>query len=138
MRENPLTFFLDAARNYGDLICLNDNSHKIYLLNHPDYIKYVLQDNYHNYIRNEDSLKLLVGNGIGVSDGDFWLRQRRIMQPSFHRQRLAAMFPIMRNVTSSFLEHWRTSAKRGEALDILTEMTQLTFDLSARTMFSAD
>src|SRR5690349_3711477 len=118
MWEDPLSFFLKATREYGDLVCFNENSRPIYLLNHPDYIKYVLQDNHRNYRKNEDNLKPIVGEGIGVSEGDFWLRQRRIIQPAFHRQHLASIFPIITEVISKLLDDWQIHAKRTKKIDI--------------------
>ena len=59
-----------------------------YVINHPDDIKRVLLSNHRNYTKGEgmDRVKILLGNGIMTSEGDFWRRQRRMMQPSFHRR----------------------------------------------------
>lgn len=136
MWEDPLTFLANATQEYGDIICLNDNSNKIYMINHPDYIKHVLQDNYRNYVKTEDTLKLVVGDGLFVSEGEYWLRHRRIMQPSFHRQHLAKLFPIMRDTTATFLEGWQSKVKYNHPINVLAEMKELLINFSAKTMFS--
>jgi len=138
MWDDPTAFFLEATHKYGDLVYFNTASHPIFLLNHPDYIKHVLQDNYRNYRVAGDNLKLIIGDGLFVSEGNTWLQQRRIMQPSFHRQRLAGMFPTMTNVVTTFLKHCEASNKQNSPIDILAEMTELTTNLSAHTMFSID
>src|SRR5688572_32984653 len=64
-----------------------------YLLNHPELIKRVLIDNHKNYNKGigYERAKLLLGNGIIVSDGDFWKSQRRMVQPAFHRDMLKTL-----------------------------------------------
>lgn len=138
MWDDPLVFLGNAVQEYGDLVYLNDNSQPIYLLNHPDYIKHVLQDNYRNYVKMEDNLKPLVGNGIAVSEGDFWLRQRRIIQPAFHHRHLATIFPTMTDIISKFLDGWQDHTKTKKPIDVLAEMTKLTINLSTKTMFGAE
>ncbi|HXV98648.1 MAG TPA: cytochrome P450, partial [Anaerolineae bacterium] len=133
--QNPLQTLVDAARQYGDVVCLDPTNHRIYLVTHPDHIKQVLQDNYRNYRRDADSFKLLAGNGLIVSEGDFWLRQRRLMQPAFHRQQIAALTATMTEVTVAMLERWRAAAEQGEPLDILAEMMNLTLTVIVKTMF---
>lgn len=136
--QNPLQVLVDAANQYGDIVCLDPNDHRIYLVTHPDFVKHVLQDNYRNYRRDADSFKLLAGNGLIVSEGDFWLRQRRLMQPAFHRQQIAALASTMTEVTAVTLERWRTVAEQGEPLDILAEMMNLTLTIIVKTMFGGD
>ncbi|HXV41640.1 MAG TPA: cytochrome P450 [Anaerolineae bacterium] len=136
--QNPLQTLVDAARQYGDVVCLDPTNHRIYLVTHPDHIKQVLQDNYRNYRRDADSFKLLAGNGLIVSEGDFWLRQRRLMQPAFHRQQIAALTATMTEVTVAMLERWRAAAEQGEPLDILAEMMNLTLTVIVKTMFGGN
>jgi cytochrome P450 len=136
--QNPLQVLVEAAHEYGDVVCLDPNEYRIYLVTHPDHIKHVLQDNYRNYRRDADSFKLLAGNGLIVSEGDFWLRQRRLMQPAFHRQQIATLASTMTSATAAMLERWRTAVDQGEPLDILAEMMNLTLTIIIKTMFGGD
>lgn len=136
--QNPLQTLVDAAREYGDVVCLDPHERRIYLLTHPDHVKHVLQDNYRNYRRDADSFKLLAGNGLIVSEGDFWLRQRRLIQPAFHRQQIAALTATMTEVTAAMLERWQVAAEQGEPLDVLAEMMKLTLTIIVKTMFGGD
>ncbi len=110
-----------------------------YFLSHPDYIKHVLQDNNQNYSKRTltfNLLKLLVGNGLLTSEGDFWRRQRRLAQPAFHRQRLASFGSMMTDSTLAMLERWESRA--GGPLDLDREMMALTLQIVGKALFSID
>ena len=66
-----------------------------WVFNHPDDVRRILISNHRNYTKGVgfDRIKILLGNGIIVSEGEFWKRQRRMMQPTFHRRILAAVRP---------------------------------------------
>ncbi len=88
-----------------------------YVINHPDDIKRVLLSNHRNYTKGEgmDRVKILLGNGIMTSEGDFWRRQRRMMQPSFHRRVIDQFSALIRRVNDGFIARWATrrpAAKR--------------------------
>lgn len=136
--QNPLQVLIDASRQYGHIVCLDPYEHRIYLLTHPDHIKYVLQDNYGNYRRDADSFRLLVGNGLIANEGDFWLRQRRLMQPAFHRRQIATLAETMVEVTTKLLARWQKFVQSGEPLDMAAEMMKLTTHIIVKTMFSVD
>ena len=79
-----------------------------YVINHPDDIKRVLLSNHRNYTKGEgmDRVKILLGNGIMTSEGDFWRRQRRMMQPSFHRRVIDQFSRLIREVNDKFAARW--------------------------------
>ncbi|MGG7380769.1 cytochrome P450, partial [Escherichia coli] len=66
-------------------------------------------------------LKLILGNGLFTSDGDFWRRQRRLAQPAFHRRRVAAFGELMTDATLAMLERWRPRVVQGQPLDVAAE-----------------
>lgn len=136
--HNPLQVLIEAAQQYGDIVCLDPHDHRIYLVVHPDQIKYVLQDNYRNYRRDAESFKLLVGNALIANEGAPWLRQRRLMQPAFHRQQIAALTTRMAELAAAMVARWETAARNGKPLDILAEMMNLTTHIIVKTMFGSD
>lgn len=79
-----------------------------------------------------------MGDGLLTSEGDFWLGQRRLIQPVFHRKRIADMASIMTKYTQQRIEMWGLAAKNGETVDIAQEMMQLTLNIIGETMFSTD
>ena len=137
LRVDPLGFFTRAMMKYGDIVALGPSW---FLLSHPDYVKYVLQDNNRNYEKGlaVEPLKLLVGNGLLTSEGSFWLRQRRLAQPAFHQRRIHGMVDSMAQLTGQMLNNWQHSYGRGQRFNAATEMMALTARIIGVTMFSTD
>lgn len=140
LRSNPVRALLAAADRYGDLVHLKVGPHHGYLLSTPDDIKHVLQDNYRNYHKSPLYQRLvpLVGRGLLTSEDSFWLRQRRLAQPAFHRESLASMLEAMVGEIERTLERWEEVAERGASLELVTELMELTQRVIVRTMFSTD
>jgi cytochrome P450 len=140
LRSDPIRTFLDAADRYGDLVHLKAGPYHGFLLCEPADIKHVLQDNARNYHKSPlfDRLRDVVGNGLLTSEDSLWLRQRRLAQPAFHRQRLSAMADVIVACTGHMLERWNSIAARGETIEIVEEMMTLTQAIIVRTMFSTD
>src|SRR5262249_32100052 len=127
-------------RQYGDLVCFRVAGPN-FLAAHPDYIEYLLLKNHRGYPHAEfqnENWRTIVGEGLVVSDGDFWLRQRRLVQPAFHRQRLAAFGRMMSETTAEMLDTWRGPVEEGKPLDLRVEMMRLTLTILAKAMFSTD
>ena len=140
VRADPIGTFLDAANRYGDIVHMRIGPYQGFLVSDPAGIRHVLQDNATNYYKSPlyDRLRDNLGNGLLTSEGAFWLRQRRLAQPAFHRQRLAAMADTMVACTELMLERWDDLASRGEPIDLVTEMMAVTQSIIVRTMFSTD
>ena len=111
----------------------------VYQISEPAEIQHVLQDNARNYVKGKlfDFMRNLVGNGLFVSDGEFWLRQRRMMQPAFHQRRLVSLVEGMVTETQVSLERWSQAAANGQVVDIAEEMTALAMRVVTRALFSS-
>jgi len=140
LRSDPIRTFLDAADRYGDVAHLKAGPYHGFLLSNPADIKHVLQDNARNYHKSPlyDRLRDSLGNGLLTSEDSCWLRQRRLAQPAFHRQRLISMAEAMVSCTEQMLERWEHTASSGETIDVVAEMMALTQAIIVRTMFSTD
>lgn len=135
---DPLGFFQRMGRTYPRLVRLDLGPRTLYLTSHPEQVKYVLQDNHRNFNKGYDMAKPVLGEGLVSSEGEFWRRQRRLMQPAFHRQRLAELIPIMTGASSEAFDLWAQRARSGEPLDLARELMLLTQTIIVRTMFSVD
>ena len=111
-----------------------------YVINHPDDIKRVLLSNHRNYTKGEgmDRVKILLGNGIMTSEGDFWRRQRRMMQPAFHRRVIDQFSALIREVNDKFAARWAEKAARGEAINVGDDASELTLEIVLRSIFGSD
>jgi cytochrome P450 len=131
-----LGFFERCAREYGDVVSVRLGPRRVFLVNHPEAVEHVLatasRNFRHTYIRR--LLRPLLGEGLLTSEGDFWLRQRRLVQPAFHRQHIAGYAQIMVAYAERMLDTWND----GETRDIHAEMMQLTLEIVAKTLFDAD
>ncbi|MBI1297662.1 cytochrome P450 [bacterium] len=138
--RNPLDYLLQARAIYGDIYELDLGVTRLVTLNHPDHAQHVLVDNARNYSKGGaiwDSLRTLLGNGLPVSEGDFWLRQRRMMQPHFHRRKLAALTDQMAGVIEDEVTNWRHTTAPGQPFDAAHAVTQITMRVIVNALFGA-
>jgi len=142
MREflgDSLGFIEGLAREYGDVAQYRMAHMTWYQVNHPHGIARILQENYRNYGKGALTLGILrpvAGNGLFLSEGEFWLRQRRLMQPTFNHRSVAAFGQMMVEATRAMLEGWEPHAAAGRPFDVLREMSRLTLDVVSRALFS--
>ena len=136
-------FRRDALRTFSDIARLGDvvkfkGLWTSYLLTEPAHIEHVLQTNSRNYNKGRVYKELIpsTGEGLFVTDGEVWRRQRRFAQPAFHKDRIASFARIMTDSTEAMLERWR--AKENEPLEIGGEMLQLTLGIVGKALFSRD
>jgi cytochrome P450 len=136
LRRDALGYLTHLARTYGDIVSLRYFRYRIYFLSHPDYIEEVLVNQAKKFYKGRilRANRRLFGNGLLTSEGDFWLRQRRLAQPAFHRARVASYAETMVRYTERHLESWRG----GEERDAHKEMMRLTLQIVAKTLFDAE
>jgi cytochrome P450 len=134
--RDGLGFLTLLAREYGDLVPLRLTPFRAVFVNHPDLIEDVLVTRNRSFVKSLAlrRARVLVGNGLIVSEGDFWLRQRRLMQPAFHRERMAGYGQVMVAYAQQHVADWQS----GEVKDIQQEMMQLTLQIVGKTLFDAD
>lgn len=134
-RREPLSTLVNAQREWGDVVRMDLGLERFYLLSHPEHVEHVLQGNAKGYVKGYDKVRVLLGNGLVMNEGESWLRQRRLMQPAFHRERLAGFAKTMVEETERMLERWECPASEEPALNVAREMTLLTQRIIVRTMF---
>jgi cytochrome P450 len=136
--KDPLRLFTRSVASHGDIVAMRFGPFRYWLLNDPEAIHHVLVDNNKNYTksRNYQGLKLVLGEGLVTSEGEFWRRQRRLAQPAFHKEKLAGFARTMAEDTAAMLQAWQARGSDGVALDVHAEMMKLTLKIVARTLFS--
>lgn len=141
LQRDPLEALTKSATEYGDAVHFQIGWQHAYLLNHPDAIQHVLQLNSRNYSKDTFQYNLLsaiTGRGLLTSDGDFWLRQRRLIQPAFHRNRIKSLGTMITQATEKMLDGWESRFAGGAAIDVDAEMMRLTLEVVGKALFSAD
>jgi len=134
-RRDPIALFRRAAER-GDVVRLPLSRHPVYLINHPDLIKDVLVTRHKQFKKGRglERAKMLLGEGLLTSEGDLHLRQRRLVQPAFHRERIAAYGEAMTFYSGQIGARWRD----GATIDMAGEMMRLTLAIVGKTLFDTE
>jgi len=134
-RRNP-TAFLQKMSRLGDVSTFNVGGQTAFFVNHPEIVRDLLITNNHKFIKGRalQRAKKLLGNGLLTSEKEFHLRQRRMMQPAFHRQRIVGYSEAMIMFGEKMAGEWRS----GETRDISHEMMRLTLNIVGKTLFGAN
>ncbi|BDA70521.1 cytochrome P450 [Calothrix sp. PCC 7716] len=133
--QNPLDFFKNCAREFGEIVPVQLEDDLICLLTNPEHITEVLKNRV-LFVKGKDLqiLHRFLGNGLITSEGDFWQRQRRLTQPVFHQQRIEDYGAVMVEYTARILQTWRED----EVRDVYNDMMRLTFNIVMKTLFDQD
>jgi cytochrome P450 len=132
--RDPLRLMRRMAREYGDIVRIPVAFGTRILLNHPDWIEQVLviqHSKFHKSALSKQATKRLLGQGLLISEGELWRRQRRLAQPAFHRTRINEYARTMVEVAQTHVREWRDA----EVRDLAHEMMAVTLDVAVRTLF---
>ncbi|HEV8414004.1 MAG TPA: cytochrome P450 [Bryobacteraceae bacterium] len=135
-RNDPAGFLEKMARQYGDVVYIPLGRQHIYCISHPDAIRGVLVTDQNKFKKSRmlERARVLLGDGLLTSEGDHHRRQRRLVQPAFHRDRLAGYGAVMVGRAALVRDQW----KPGQSFDVLQEMMRLTLAIVAKTLFSTE
>ncbi len=140
--DETLARLREYSANYGDFYRVFSPSRGSYgyVINHPDDVKHVLLSNHRNYTKGAgmDRVKILLGSGIMTSEGELWRRQRRMIQPAFHRHVLDRFGSLIAEVNDKYACRWAASAARGEPIDVVEETSEMTLEIVLRSIFGDD
>ncbi|HEX8248225.1 MAG TPA: cytochrome P450 [Pyrinomonadaceae bacterium] len=133
-RRQP-TGFLQNLAALGDITSFRMGKQQAFFINHPDFIRDVLVTNHSKFHKGRalKRAKKLLGEGLLTNEGEAHLRQRRMMQPAFHRQRINAYAETMIEYAEKTANSWRD----GEVRDLSKEMMHLTLQIVGKTLFNA-
>ena len=135
-RGDAIGYLTKCAREYGDIVFFRFLGVPACFVNRPEYIESVLVTQSNNFVKSKDyrAMRRVLGNGLLLSEGEFWRRQRKLIQPAFHQERIEAYADIMTGYTERMLASW----SEGLTLDIHAAMMHLTLGIVAKTLFDAD
>lgn len=133
-----LDYFVEAREACGDIFTVDLALMRLIVLTNPSHAQHVLRDRARSYGKGNaiwNTIRVLLGNGLPVSEGAFWLRQRRMIQPHFHSARLAAMSALMIEAIDEAMAGWDALATTGQPVDLAREMPRMTMRVIVKTMF---
>lgn len=136
MRRDPMGLLMCSTEKYGGIVKLQLGPQFAFLLTKPDYLKHVYLDHSKNYLKQTKAWKvfqLIFGQGLLTSEGELWRKQRKLMQPSFHRERIAGFVEVMKRTTQSMLEDW-SKFENKKSFDLASEMMALTLEIVGETL----
>lgn len=136
--KDPLKLFSEGRDRFGDIAMYRFGPHRFVVINDPVAVQHVLVRNHRNYVksRSYQGLRLILGNGLITSEGDFWRRQRRLAQPAFHKQHLQGFATTMESCTNTMLDQW--DRDRVHHIDLFQEMMRLTLRIVGHTLFGTE
>jgi cytochrome P450 len=140
--DDSLERMLGWFREHGDTyrVFAPARGRWTWAVHHPDDVKRVLVTNHRNYTKGVgiDRVRLLLGNGIMTSEGEFWRRQRRMLQPAFHRRVIERFAGIIRGRSAALLERWSRAAAAREPINLTEAMSELALEVVLQAIFSED
>jgi cytochrome P450 len=141
LRANPLKFIQQAINTYGDLVHFRLGGLHAFLVNHPDAIQHILQENNRSYTKDTlqyNALAAVTGKGLLTSDGETWLAHRRLMQPAFSRPRIYNFGPQMVAAAENMLDGWQAAAGNAQPLDVDQAMMRLALEILGKAVLGVD
>jgi cytochrome P450 len=132
--KDPVKVLVDAHKKWGDVCHIDGGRFRLYFISHPDYVKEVLVTRHKNFVKGNPPTKRVLAEGLLTSDGDFHHRQRQLIIPYLHHNRIGGYGKVMLDYSRRTGASWRD----GETLDIHQEMSRLTMAIVAKCMFDAD
>lgn len=140
--QDPLSFLMQNAQTYGDIVPFHIMGMKMLQLNHPELIRYVLMENHKNYYKSDVYIRFesVLGKGLLTSNGDKWRRDRQKIQPMFKREEVEGYYyAIVNEVSEKYKQRWLKLTESGAAeINITSEMAAITIEVILKSIFGKD
>jgi cytochrome P450 len=134
--RSPLSFFTQLVKTYGPLVHLRTSGEHLYLVTEPRHIRDILVTNQRLFKKGRglERSRVLLGDGLLTAEGEQHLRQRRLIQPAFHKERITTYATAMTDYAARAADRWTP----GGTIDAAQEMMRLTLGIVGKTLFDAD
>ncbi len=135
--RNPFEFRERSAREYGDVVHVQNFGMDVYMVTTPEAVERVLVTDSQDYVRSDivkDHIGAVFGEGLLLSDGDFWKRQRQLIQPAFYRERMPEYTEMMTDRAETMGDSW----SHGDTFDVQEEMERLALEILVNALFGTD
>ncbi len=138
--RNPFEFTIKQTQLMGDFFMMPFLTRKIFIITNHEVVAHILQKNQKNYVKSPAyrQLRLALGTGLVTSEGEFWRKQRRLVQPAFYKTQLEDLFRGMTVVAGKYIAELEEKSASSEPLDIAKEMMAATARIVLKTLFSTE
>jgi cytochrome P450 len=133
--KNPIGTMEESMERFQGTYSVNLGKKRLIATQDPGFIEYVLKTNHKNYYKSTiltEQLGRFLGNGLLTSNGEYWLKQRRLIQPGFHTDKIRALYAIIKKTVDDFLAIF----PKGEQVDVYPLMNKLAFEIVINTLFN--
>jgi cytochrome P450 len=130
----------DQFERFGDIYKASIYGISVYVVRDPRYAQHVLRDNWQNYSKGQaiKRVALLLGNGLMVSEGEFWKTQRRMIQPAFHRKTIGALTEVIRTSNVALLRRWEQAAHKKVSVNVTRDVSFVALEVVLISLFGVD
>ena len=127
-------------KEFGNIYKASIYGTSAYVITDPRYAHHVLVQNWQNYVKGQiiKRVGFLLGNGIMVSEGELWKKQRRMVQTAFHRHSIGALTRLMTTANVALLEKWQRSAEHNESVNVTRDVSSMVLKVVLVSIFGVD
>jgi cytochrome P450 len=135
-----LGWLREQFERYGDIYSASIYGAPVYVVSAPEYAEHVLLKNWQNYTKGQaiKRIALLLGKGLMVSEGDFWISQRRMVQPAFHRKAIGALVGVIAEANQELLAEWQRAAASASPVNVTRDLSRTVLQVVLRAIFGDD
>jgi cytochrome P450 len=139
--QDLLSWMGDHHGYYGDIYKASVYGTTVYVISAPEYVEYVLLKNWQNFLRKGQAVKriaLSLGNGLISSNGEFWVKQRRMIQPAFSRSAVSSLTGVILDANRALHARWKKAALGKENVNVTRDVSSLILEITLRSIFGDD
>jgi cytochrome P450 len=138
--EDLLVWMDRQFRAYGDIYKASAYGTVIYAIRAPEYAGHVLRKNWQNYPKGQaiKRIALLLGGGLMVSEGELWKKQRRMIQPAFHRSAISTLTDVVTKANLALCEKWEQAAQGKQSVNVTRDVSLMVLDVVLIALFGTD
>jgi cytochrome P450 len=138
--EDLLSWMHGHFKRYGDIYKASVYGTGAYVISAPEYAQHILRTNWQNYTKGQEfkRVALLLGNGLVVSEGEFWKKQRRMIQPAFHNNAIGALTGVISAANVALLERWEQAARNNDSVNVTRDVSLVALEVVLVAIFGRD
>jgi cytochrome P450 len=138
--QDLLSWMSDNFKQFGNIYKAWMNGMEVYVVSDPLYADYILRENWQNYKKGRaiKRVGLLLGNGLIVSEGEFWKSQRRMIQPAFHHEAIGALANVITTANAALLKKWEHAAQDKGTVNVTRDISLMILEVVLISIFGED